>query len=128
MDCLRSLLTLRISVGAAGGSHKRGRRSVTRGSALAVVESYVWDSFIQTSGISNPTGDLERTIEALVDTGSLYTTVPTSLLEEIGTERLRQVRFELADGSVMETDIGVAVVAIDGHEVATSCRFWRGRS
>ena len=73
--------------------------------------------------ISNPTGDLERTIEALVDTGSLYTTVPTSLLEEIGTERLRQVRFELADGSVMETDIGVAVVAIDGHEVATFVAF-----
>ena len=73
--------------------------------------------------LSNPTGDPERTVEALVDTGSLYTTVPASLLEEIGTERIRQMRFELADGSFMETDVGVAVIAIDGHEAATIVAF-----
>ncbi len=73
--------------------------------------------------VSDPLGGHERTVEALVDTGSLYTTVPASLLEEIGTERIRQMRFELADGSVMETDIGVAVVALNGHAAPTLVAF-----
>ena len=73
--------------------------------------------------VSNPKGDEERTVEALVDTGSLYTIVPASLLEEIGAERLSHMRFELADGSVMEGDVGVAVVAIDGREAATIVGF-----
>ena len=65
----------------------------------------------------------ERTIQALVDTGSLYTTVPASLLEEIGTERLRRMRFELADGAVMESDVGVAIVSVNGHAAPTIVAF-----
>ncbi len=73
--------------------------------------------------VSNATGDAERTVAALVDTGALYTTMPTSMLEEIGTERIRQMRFELADGSEMVSDVGVAVVALNGHTVPTLVAF-----
>ena len=73
--------------------------------------------------LSNPTGNPERTVEALVDTGSLYTTVPASLLEEIGTERIRQMRFELADGSVVEFEVGTALVAINRYGAVTPVAF-----
>ncbi len=73
--------------------------------------------------VSEPRRGDERAMQALVDTGSLYTTVPASLLDEIGTERIRRMKFELADGSEMETDIGLAVVALNGHAAPTLVAF-----
>jgi predicted aspartyl protease len=52
----------------------------------------------------------------IVDTGSEYTWVPASLLEELGIARKRHQRFRLADGSVIERDLGYAIVHAGGTE------------
>lgn len=54
--------------------------------------------------------------DVIVDTGSEYTWIPSSLLEELGVTRKRQQRFRLADGSVIARDLGYAIVHAGGTE------------
>jgi clan AA aspartic protease len=49
-------------------------------------------------------------VDVLVDTGSTYTVLPRGLLEELGVEAHRRGRFELADGTIVERDLGRAWV------------------
>lgn len=64
--------------------------------------------------------DRTRSAEALhdviVDTGSEYTWIPSTLLEELGIRRERKQRFRLADGSVIARDLGYAIVHAGGTE------------
>lgn len=57
-----------------------------------------------------------ETVEALVDTGATYTTVPATLLESLGVRRIDTETFVLADGSQVERPVGEAVVKLDGRE------------
>ena len=58
-----------------------------------------------------------RTIgDAIVDTGSEYTWLPAQLLTELGIQRLRVQRFRLADGRVIERDVGYAILHAGGAE------------
>jgi predicted aspartyl protease len=50
----------------------------------------------------------------LVDTGSEFTWIPTPALEQLGVERERTQRFLIADGRVLERDIGIAIVHAEG--------------
>ena len=45
-------------------------------------------------------------IDALVDTGSSHTSLPESLLDELGIERERTLMCELADNRVIEYSVG----------------------
>lgn len=54
--------------------------------------------------------------DVIVDTGSEYTWIPASLLEELGIARKRPQRFRLADGSVIHCDLGYAIVHAGGTE------------
>ena len=56
------------------------------------------------------------TVDALVDTGSTYTSLPESLLGELGIERDDRDYFELADNSLIEYDIGEARVRLEDRE------------
>lgn len=60
--------------------------------------------------IENPAAPGRRiTIPAaLVDTGSELTWVPAALLESLGIERAKLLRFRLADGRVLERSVGGA--------------------
>ena len=72
--------------------------------------------------------DQERmeTVDAAVDTGSSYSVFPQGLLERLGIWRLeRRVGFEQADGSIIELDVGVAWMTINGRERASSVAFGR---
>jgi clan AA aspartic protease len=64
-------------------------------------------------------GDPERrrfeTVAALVDTGATHTTLPAELLRSLGVVPHRKARFELADGSSEELDIGRAWVRVEGR-------------
>lgn len=64
-------------------------------------------------------GGREETIEALVDTGATYTSLPASMLRRLGVVPQRRLEFELANGEVIEQDIGEARVRIDGVEAQT---------
>jgi predicted aspartyl protease len=56
------------------------------------------------------------TIDALVDTGSTFTSVPESILRDLAVQRRRQVRLKLADGRSHLQDLGYLNVELDGLE------------
>ena len=62
-------------------------------------------------------------VEATVDTGALYTTLPGSLLRQLGIEPMGTRRFLVGDGRRIQMDIGEARVTIDGESVTTIVAF-----
>ena len=69
--------------------------------------------------ISGMDGQRTREIEATVDTGATFTTLPAKLLHEIGIELIGQRRFLLADGRRLLMDYGEARASINGDSVTT---------
>ena len=69
--------------------------------------------------ISSMDGQQSRDIEATVDTGAAYTTLPTGLLSELGVVPMGQRRFLLADGRRVYMDFGEARARVDGESVTT---------
>ena len=55
-------------------------------------------------------------IDALVDTGSTYTSLPEGLLDELGIERETTGNFELADNRIVEYALGETRVRIGERE------------
>ena len=51
-------------------------------------------------------------VEALVDTGATYTTLPSSLLRGLGVPPITRLGFTLADGRRVERDVGEAYLRI----------------
>lgn len=64
-------------------------------------------------------GSRTVTVAAAVDTGSTYTCLPAELLRELGAAPSRRIQFELADGSVIEDEIGEVRVQLQGVELNT---------
>ena len=64
-------------------------------------------------------GGPSREIEATVDTGAAYTTLPARLLRELGIEPIDQGVFVLADGRRVEMEIGRAWATINGTSEVT---------
>ena len=62
--------------------------------------------------------DRERmeTVDALVDTGASYSMFPQSMLARLGIEKRFMLSFEQADGSLIDRDVGRAVLVINGEE------------
>ncbi len=73
--------------------------------------------------ISSMDGKQFRDIDAVVDTGAAYTTLPDSLLRELGVEPTGKRRFPLADGRRVELDYGQAWATVGGEEVVTIAVF-----
>jgi len=73
--------------------------------------------------IAGPNSERSETIEATVDTGAFYSMAPASLLQDIGVERSARRRMRLADGRVVDADIGEARVTVDGRSVTTQVVF-----
>ena len=59
-------------------------------------------------------GTLRQVHEVLVDTGSELTWIPRPILEELGVAAERRYRFVVADGRVLERDVGYAIVHVEG--------------
>ena len=55
-------------------------------------------------------------VDAMVDTGSTYTSLPESLLEELGIEREETDVFEMADNRLVEYDLGDIRLRLEGRE------------
>ena len=69
--------------------------------------------------VAGPSRERFEPVEALVDTGSTYTVLPRSLLQELGIPVDRQARFVLADGTEVERDLGRAWVRFESREEFT---------
>jgi clan AA aspartic protease len=60
--------------------------------------------------VANPaTPELGEKVEFLIDSGAVYSVVPSSVLERLGIRPLTQEVFRLADGSKIVRKKGVAV-------------------
>ena len=75
--------------------------------------------------ISSLDGLRSRDIEATVDTGAAFTTVPASLLRELGIAPTGKRRFLLADGQRTEMEYGEARATVGDESVTTLVVFGR---
>src|SRR5437867_1782298 len=78
-------------------------------------------TFFHPITIIGPNG--KESIDALVDTGVSFTTLPASLLRRLGVRPFRRARLRLADGQVAERDLGRVTARINGLEDETICIF-----
>ena len=69
--------------------------------------------------IASMDGQQGREVEATVDTGASFTTLPGSLLRELGVEPTGKRGFLVADGRRVEMEYGQAWATIDGDSVVT---------
>ncbi len=67
-------------------------------------------------GIGDPEGLRYEYVDALVDSGSTYNILPTSLLHRLGIEIQGSGTFRLADGRRVERDMGQTWVRLNGDE------------
>jgi predicted aspartyl protease len=58
-------------------------------------------------------------MDALVDTGATFTSVPRETLTELGVSPQRRVRLRLADGTSRLQEVGYMLVEVDGLEGPT---------
>jgi clan AA aspartic protease len=69
-------------------------------------------TFNVTLEVGDPKGEAFESVEALVDTDSTFTVLPVSLLRRLGVTPHRRTRFEMADGSQTDWDVGQTVVRL----------------
>ena len=69
--------------------------------------------------ISSMDGRQQRDIEATVDTGASFTTLPGSILRELGIGATGKRGFLVADGRRIEMEYGEARATINGDSVTT---------
>lgn len=69
--------------------------------------------------LGDPAGTRWQSVEALVDTGATYTSVPAPLLEVLGVLPHMHARFVLADGREVERPIGRTWIRVDGRAEMT---------
>ena len=62
-------------------------------------------------------------LEAIVDTGAAYSWVPRELLLRLGVVPRERRRFVVADGRIIERDIGIVAARLDGRTQPTVCVF-----
>lgn len=62
-------------------------------------------------------------VELTVDTGAMYTVLPRQTLEELGFKPVGKRRFKLADGRVIEREVGIAGVGAKGRVAYTTVVF-----
>ena len=73
--------------------------------------------------IGDPQGQRYETVEAMVDSGATYTTLPGSLLRELGVEAIESRTFILADNSRMQRGFGQTWIKIDGRRIVSPVVF-----
>ena len=56
-------------------------------------------------------------VDALVDTGATYTSIPEGILTRLGVEIRESRSFELADDRVVEYPVGYASIRLEDREI-----------
>lgn len=65
------------------------------------------------------------TIEALVDTGATLSMIPSAVLRRLGIQPMERMRLRLANGRVVQREVGEARLKVDGHVVTSRVIFGR---
>ena len=66
--------------------------------------------------IGDPHGQRYETVDALVDSGATYTTMPASLLRRLGVTPHSRRTFVLADGGRVQRDFGRTWTRLEGEQ------------
>jgi predicted aspartyl protease len=82
-------------------------------------------TFRTTLSIESPTrrGAMHQVNDVLVDTGSELTWIPRPVLVALGIAAERRYRFVVADGRVLEREVGFAIVHVEGVATADDVVF-----
>lgn len=80
-------------------------------------------TFTYTITLISPTGDRRETIQALVDTGAMFTVIPTSLLEQLGVRPFRTMPVRFANGQIEQWSLGQVDMQLDGQRMPVLCLF-----
>jgi predicted aspartyl protease len=73
--------------------------------------------------IVDAAGEQAVELEPIVDTGAIYSQFPASVLRRLGYQPTGVRRFRLADGALVEREIGFAFIRIRGETQPTICIF-----
>lgn len=73
--------------------------------------------------LTGQAGTGSQALEALVDTGATFTAIPAPILEGLGVARQRRARLRLANGDLVEWDLGEVIAQIDGVRSTILCIF-----
>lgn len=65
--------------------------------------------------IGNVEGTRFETVDALVDTGASYSRAPRALLKRLGVHPQERWPFRIADGSVVDYEVGQGLVRLAGR-------------
>ncbi len=68
-------------------------------------------------------GNATEALDALVNTGSTFTSIPSPILERLGVEPHRSVTLRLADGRVEEQAVGRVLADLNGEAEFIICVF-----
>ena len=75
-------------------------------------------------GLANPSApERLREVELLVDTGATLSWVPAEILKGLGVGAVSRFEFQLADGRVLERDVGAALFRINGRKLIIPVAF-----
>lgn len=80
-------------------------------------------TFTYRISMRNPQTGQSVSLDALVDTGATFTTIPEPVLRQLGIQPVRTVEMELADGTVVPTPLGYAEIVVDGEAMLGTCVF-----
>jgi clan AA aspartic protease len=75
--------------------------------------------FEVTIELGDPAGQGYEPVDATVDTGALYTIVPSRVLKRLGVKPHTRMKFILASGREYERDVGQTWARVDGRSVIT---------
>jgi predicted aspartyl protease len=80
--------------------------------------------FRQTIEVGDLTGTRFQSMDAIVDTGATFTVVPASILNNLGVVPNRRVRFRLADGGLLDRDVGETMVRVLDYQAHQAGSVW----
>ncbi len=64
-----------------------------------------------------------KEVELLVNTGAIYTVLPSTLLRSMGVKPVGRRRFRLADNRVVEREVGIIGIEVEGVKTHTPVVF-----
>ena len=73
--------------------------------------------------VSNLDQSKTAEVETLVETGANYTFLPTSMLRDLGIVPWRKRTFRTGDGRLVEYDVGMAIVSVNGFDAVVDVFF-----
>ena len=80
-------------------------------------------TFYVTIEVGDVDGVRFERMEALVDTGVTYPAIPRGVLTSLGYKPIERRPFKLADDRIVEYDVGVVSLRLDGRTLPVVCVF-----